>query len=87
MNAEAASAPLPDSRVMLHYRAEAHTHERAATVHLLGYWQDLGLAQQSCEEHAEGHPHLTWQQVCNGLWVAQGDSHRYQIVLFLGPLC
>jgi len=71
---------------MVHYRAEAHTLTHPPGVYLLGIWDDLTLAQQSCHEHSEARPHLTWKRPYNGLWEAQGKIHCYQIILILGPL-
>jgi len=76
----------PLQHSMVHYRAEAHTPAHTLDVQLLGIWDDLTLAQQSCHEHNEAGPHLTWQRRYNGLWEAQGETHRYQIVLILGSL-
>lgn len=77
--------PLNTSRV--HYRAEAHTLTRVPTIHALGLWHTLSLAQQSCREHdeSESASELSWHRRYNGLWEAHGETHRYLIVLFLGP--
>jgi len=71
---------------LVHYRAEAHTLTYTPGIHLLGIWDDLTLAQQSCDDHGEAGPQLTWQRRYNGLWEAQGETHRYQIILMLGSL-
>ncbi|MGY2895983.1 hypothetical protein ACVWZX_004025 [Deinococcus sp. UYEF24] len=79
---------LPSRNGMLHYRAEALTFTHIPDVYPLGLWDDLSLAQKRCREHDNTAPPLAlaWQRRYNGLWEAQGKTHRYQIVLMLGPL-